>query len=69
MSQVTCAHKRTQNLKGSPTMGQQETVAAVTAGQLREKDFFPNFSVGDTINVHYTIVEGDKERVQVFPDP
>jgi large subunit ribosomal protein L19 len=66
MSQVTCAHKRTQNLKGSPTMGQQETVAAVTAGQLREKDFFPNFSVGDTINVHYTIVEGDKERVQVF---
>ena len=47
-------------------MGQQETVASVTENQLRDEDFFPNFSVGDTINVHYTIVEGDKERVQIF---
>jgi large subunit ribosomal protein L19 len=47
-------------------MGQQETVASVTSDQLRADDFFPDFSVGDTINVHYTIVEGDKERVQIF---
>ena len=47
-------------------MGSQQTIESVTADQLREDDFFPNFSVGDTINVHYTIVEGDKERVQVF---
>jgi large subunit ribosomal protein L19 len=47
-------------------MGQQETVASVTTDQLRADDFFPDFSVGDTINVHYTIVEGDKERVQIF---
>ena len=26
----------------------------------------PDFRVGDTIAVHYKIVEGDKERVQVF---
>ena len=26
----------------------------------------PRFDVGDTINVHCRIVEGDKERVQVF---
>lgn len=26
----------------------------------------PRFDVGDTINVHVRIVEGDKERVQVF---
>lgn len=26
----------------------------------------PNFRVGDTVNVHYRIVEGDKTRVQVF---
>ena len=38
-------------------MGQQETVASVTTDQLRADDFFPDFSVGDTINVHYTIVE------------
>ncbi|MCB9555073.1 MAG: 50S ribosomal protein L19 [Deltaproteobacteria bacterium] len=27
---------------------------------------FPDFRVGDTIRVHVRIVEGDKERVQVF---
>jgi large subunit ribosomal protein L19 len=47
-------------------MGQQQTVESVTAGQLRSDDFFPDFSVGDTINVHYTIVEGEKERIQIF---
>lgn len=26
----------------------------------------PNFRVGDTVRVHYRIVEGDKERVQAF---
>ena len=26
----------------------------------------PRFDVGDTINVHCRIVEGDKERIQVF---
>jgi len=27
---------------------------------------FPSFRVGDTVRVHVRIVEGDKERVQVF---
>ena len=26
----------------------------------------PQFSVGDTVDVHVQIVEGDKERVQIF---
>lgn len=26
----------------------------------------PDFRVGDTIRVHYRIVEGEKERIQVF---
>ena len=26
----------------------------------------PQFSVGDTVRVHFRIVEGDKERVQIF---
>src|SRR5580692_6444766 len=26
----------------------------------------PDFRVGDTIRVHYRIVEGDKERIQIF---
>ena len=30
------------------------------------KTDIPRFDVGDTINVHARIVEGDKERIQVF---
>lgn len=30
------------------------------------KTDLPRFDIGDTINVHVRIVEGDKERVQVF---
>ncbi len=26
----------------------------------------PDFSVGDTVKVHFKIVEGEKERIQVF---
>jgi large subunit ribosomal protein L19 len=47
-------------------MGTQKLVESITENQLRDADFFPDFNVGDTINVHYTIVEGEKERVQVF---
>lgn len=36
-----------------------------------EKEIAPvtraiNFEVGDTVKVHYKIIEGDKERIQVF---
>ena len=30
------------------------------------KSSLPDFGVGDTVDVHYRIVEGDKERIQVF---
>lgn len=36
----------------------------VTAGQIRND--IPEFHVGDTINVSVTVIEGDKERVQIF---
>lgn len=26
----------------------------------------PNFNVGDTIEVHVRVIEGDKERIQIF---
>lgn len=32
---------------------------------LLKKDI-PNFRVGDTLNVHTRIVEGEKERIQIF---
>ena len=45
-------------------MGNQQLIEAINAEQL--KNDVPRFDVGDTINVHVRIVEGDKERVQVF---
>lgn len=39
-------------------------IAQVEKAYLR--DDLPNFSSGDTIKVHVRIVEGDKERIQVF---
>lgn len=41
-------------------------IDAVVASQLKDPAELPKFSVGDTIDVHYKIIEGDKERVQVF---
>jgi len=40
------------------------TVIEVERRQMREDA--PDFLVGDTVNVHIKIVEGDKERTQVF---
>lgn len=39
-------------------------IQEIEAAQIR-KDI-PEFRNGDTVRVHYKIVEGDKERVQVF---
>jgi large subunit ribosomal protein L19 len=39
-------------------------IDAIEASQL--KSDIPDFKVGDTIRVHAKIIEGDKERIQVF---
>jgi large subunit ribosomal protein L19 len=45
-------------------MNAQQILEDVTQSHL--KDDIPRFDVGDTINVHYRIIEGDSERIQVF---
>ena len=45
-------------------MNKQQILESVTEEQL--KSDFPNFSVGDTLDVHVRIIEGDKERTQVY---
>ena len=47
-------------------MNRTQIIEGVVAEQLKAANSFPTFSVGDTIDVHYKIIEGDKERVQVF---
>lgn len=43
---------------------QNAKIAEIEKEQLREG--VPDFRVGDTVRVHYKIVEGDKDRIQVF---
>lgn len=45
-------------------MGAQQIIESINAGSL--KTDLPRFDIGDTVNVHVRIVEGDKERVQVY---
>lgn len=41
-----------------------DLIRAVEASQLREG--VEEFSIGDTVKVHFTIVEGKNERIQVY---
>lgn len=45
-------------------MGRQDIIESINQSAL--KTDVPDMQVGDTVNVHFRIVEGDKERVQVF---
>ncbi|MCF8391863.1 MAG: 50S ribosomal protein L19 [Bacteroidales bacterium] len=38
----------------------------VVEQQYSKENTFPEFGSGDTITVHYKIVEGSKERIQMF---
>ena len=41
-----------------------DLMALVEATQLR--DDIPDFAAGDTVRVHVRVIEGDKERVQLY---
>jgi len=45
-------------------MGNQQILESVVQDQIRTE--MPRIDVGDTINVHYRIIEGEKERIQIF---
>ncbi|MGI9014830.1 MAG: 50S ribosomal protein L19 [Phycisphaerales bacterium] len=45
-------------------LNQQETLASIVASQL--KTDLPEWTIGDTVDVHVRIIEGEKERVQIF---
>lgn len=45
-------------------MGHQQILESVNADAI--KTDLPRLDIGDTINVHCRIVEGEKERIQIF---
>ncbi len=44
-------------------MSKSAVIQKLEEGSLKKR---PNFKVGDTVNVHTRIIEGSKERVQIF---
>lgn len=44
----------------------QQILAHVEKSCLKSGGDLPRFSIGDTVDVHTKILEGDKERVQIF---
>lgn len=47
-------------------MNRSKILEDVVAGQVKPEGTTPQLKVGDTLDVHYKIIEGDKERIQVF---
>jgi len=47
-------------------MNRTEVLESVVASQLKDDENLTDIAVGDTVDVHYRIVEGEKERIQVF---
>ncbi|MBO8441122.1 MAG: 50S ribosomal protein L19, partial [Firmicutes bacterium] len=45
-------------------MKQNQLIERITSNQLRND--IPDFRPGDTVRVHARIVEGSRERIQVF---
>ena len=45
-------------------MSQSSLIKEIEGSQLKEE--LPDFRIGDTLKVHMRIVEGEKERIQVF---
>ena len=47
-------------------MSTQQILEAIAAEHMKPADELPRLDIGDTINVHCRIIEGDKERTQIF---
>ena len=45
-------------------MGKGDIIAAIEAEQLKPN--IPDFRPGDSLRVHVKVVEGEKERIQIF---
>jgi len=52
------------NICGEGRSIEMDIIKMIEEEQLR--DDLPEFNVGDTIQVHYKVVEGNRERIQVF---
>ena len=47
-------------------MNTQQLIESVVTEQLKPDGDIPYFTVGDTLNISVRIIEGEKERIQVY---
>ncbi len=47
-------------------MNTQELIESVVSDQLKPEADVPYFTVGDTLNISVRIIEGEKERIQIY---
>ena len=52
------------SVKGKILMSVNQLIAKITESQLRND--IPDFRAGDSVRVHARIVEGSRERIQIF---
>lgn len=52
------------NVQNNKEARMNEIIKNIEAAQLKAE--VPNFNVGDTVKVYAKVVEGNKERIQVF---
>ncbi len=43
-----------------------DVITEYASKYMKKPDELPSFNIGDTVRVHFKIVEGGKERIQVF---
>ena len=41
-------------------------IMAIEAGQMKKAEDIDSFKVGDTVKVHFNIIEAGKERIQIY---
>lgn len=44
----------------------QQILASVEKSSLKPAEEMADFAIGDTVDIHTKIMEGDKERIQIF---
>jgi large subunit ribosomal protein L19 len=50
----------------SDKLNSQAIMRTVEKASMKQADDVPQFEIGDTVDVHTRILEGEKERIQVF---
>ena len=65
-SRASGGHERPESGQPAPPAGTSAMNVIDTVERELGKKILPPLSIGDTVQVHYLIREGDKERVQLF---